>query len=247
MLDLIIKLTLAHLAGDFLLQRNAWVEDKQNNKWKSSGLYLHLGMHAVCLLAVLEFNISKYWLGMLSILGSHLLIDLSKLYIESRHKSRLWFFLDQLAHFAVIITVATAYSSVKTDWSVIYSSQTLLFLSAVLCCTSAGAILIPILMSPWDKQIKAIEEDPERDALPKAGKYIGMLERLLVFSFIAINQWAGVGFLLTAKSIFRFGDLSKGKDRKLTEYILIGTLLSFGLAIGIGLGYNYVLKIMKSS
>lgn len=35
----------------------------------------------------------------------------------------------------------------------------------------------------------------------------------------------------TAKSIFRFGDLQDNNDVKLTAYILIGTLLSFGLAI----------------
>ena len=44
-----------------------------------------------------------------------------------------------------------------------------------------------------------------------------------------------VGFLLAAKSVFRFGDLKDDKDRMRTEYVLIGTLLSFGIAIGIGL------------
>jgi len=48
--------------------------------------------------------------------------------------------------------------------------------------------------------------------------------------------------LIAAKSVFRFGDLSRAKDRKLTEYILIGTFLSFGLAIAIGLGYLYAIK-----
>lgn len=38
-----------------------------------------------------------------------------------------------------------------------------------------------------------------------------------------------VGFLLAAKSVFRFGDLRDDQDRKRTEYVLIGTLLSFGL------------------
>jgi hypothetical protein len=40
---------------------------------------------------------------------------------------------------------------------------------------------------------------------------------------------------LAAKSVFRFGDLKESKDRKLTEYILIGTLLSFGIAIASGI------------
>jgi len=39
---------------------------------------------------------------------------------------------------------------------------------------------------------------------------------------------------LAAKSIFRFGDLKEAKDRKLTEYVLVGTLLSFGIALLVG-------------
>jgi len=65
-----------------------------------------------------------------------------------------------------------------------------------------------------------------------------MLERLLVFVLIILEQWSAIGFLITAKSVLRFSDISKAKDRKLTEYILIGTLLSFGLAILVGLGYQ---------
>jgi len=53
----------------------------------------------------------------------------------------------------------------------------------------------------------------------------------LVFIFITEGHWEAVGFLITAKSVFRFSDLKESKDRKLTEYILIGTLMSFGIAI----------------
>ncbi|RYE13805.1 MAG: DUF3307 domain-containing protein, partial [Sphingobacteriales bacterium] len=45
------------------------------------------------------------------------------------------------------------------------------------------------------------------------------------------DHFEAVGFLLAAKSIFRFGDLKEAHDIKLTEYVLIGTLLSFGMAI----------------
>ena len=76
-------------------------------------------------------------------------------------------------------------------------------------------------------------------SLANAGSYIGFLERLFIFVFIVTNHWEGVGFLLAAKSVFRFGDLKEAHDRRLTEYILIGTLISFGLAIAISLGYVY--------
>ena len=81
-------------------------------------------------------------------------------------------------------------------------------------------------------------------SLAGAGKIIGMLERLFVFAFILLNAWSAIGFLITAKSVFRFGDLTEGKNRQLTEYVLIGTLLSFGLAIGAGLLFNYILRFL---
>ena len=84
----------------------------------------------------------------------------------------------------------------------------------------------------------------DNESLKDAGKYIGILERLLVFIFIVVGHWEAVGFLITAKSVFRFGDLTASKERKLTEYILIGTLISFGIAIVISLLFlnlrNYV-------
>ncbi|NLX81670.1 MAG: DUF3307 domain-containing protein, partial [Proteiniphilum sp.] len=63
-------------------------------------------------------------------------------------------------------------------------------------------------------------------------------------TFILVGRWEGIGFLLAAKSVFRFGDLKESKDRKLTEYILIGTLLSFGIAMGIGLATVKLVSIL---
>ncbi|RZK66384.1 MAG: DUF3307 domain-containing protein, partial [Pedobacter sp.] len=45
---------------------------------------------------------------------------------------------------------------------------------------------------------------------------------------------------LAAKSIFRFGDLKDAHDIKLTEYVLIGTLLSFSIAVAVSLGITYI-------
>jgi hypothetical protein len=50
--------------------------------------------------------------------------------------------------------------------------------------------------------------------------------------------------LLAAKSIFRFGDLKEARERKLTEYILIGTLLSFGIAIATGIVVRYLIFVV---
>jgi hypothetical protein len=94
-------------------------------------------------------------------------------------------------------------------------------------------------MSKWSKDLN----DSNKESLNNAGKIIGMLERLFVFVFVVTGNWEGIGFLLAAKSVFRFGDLKESKDRKLTEYILIGTLLSFGIAIATGM---LVLKLIEN-
>lgn len=92
-------------------------------------------------------------------------------------------------------------------------------------------------MSHWNDKI-ATDEDNDQ-SLPDAGQYIGIIERLLIFTFILVGQWGAIGFLMAAKSIFRFGDLTRTKDRRLTEYILVGTMLSFGTAILTGILYQH--------
>lgn len=81
---------------------------------------------------------------------------------------------------------------------------------------------------------KAFEIQPitkENQDLPNAGKLIGVIERFLVLTFIILNQYEAVGFLIAAKSILRFKD----GDTIKTEYVLIGTMLSFGIAIFLGI------------
>jgi hypothetical protein len=102
--------------------------------------------------------------------------------------------------------------------------------------TSVSAVILKVALSKWDLMTF------EGEALEKAGLYIGILERLFIFGFVVMGYWAGIGFLIAAKSIFRFSDLSRSKDRKLTEYVLIGTLLSYGLAIMIALGALWALR-----
>ena len=78
-----------------------------------------------------------------------------------------------------------------------------------------------------------ISEDPN-PGLDSAGKWIGIVERILILLFIIMNQFGAVGFLIAAKSVFRFGSISNPDDQMRAEYILIGTLISFALAIATG-------------
>ena len=74
------------------------------------------------------------------------------------------------------------------------------------------------------------------NTLFNAGRIIGSLERVISFILIAFNQFAAVGFIIAAKSILRFRDLDTAK----TEYVLIGSLLSFGIAILFGITYQLI-------
>ncbi len=73
--------------------------------------------------------------------------------------------------------------------------------------------------------------------LEKAGRYIGYLERILIITFILVDQWIAIGFLFTAKSIFRFEESKTGK----AEYFLLGTLFSFTCGILLGILGKYIL------
>ncbi|MES1194726.1 MAG: hypothetical protein ABUL65_02450, partial [Opitutus sp.] len=62
------------------------------------------------------------------------------------------------------------------------------------------------------------------------GRIIGVLERVLLYVFLLQGQFGAIGFVLAAKAFTRFKALD---DRAFAEYVLIGTLLSACLALGI--------------
>ncbi|MDV7188236.1 DUF3307 domain-containing protein [Lutibacter sp. TH_r2] len=238
MIALVLKLLIAHTIGDFVFQPRKWVKSKEKKKHKSPYLYWHILVHFIALLTVFQFK-TDYWLGILVIIISHYIIDLVKLNLKKKLNSRWLFLWDQLAHIVVIAFVVNLYKPFVIDVNVLFSSKVLLFVLSILMVTVVSSISMKVIISKWE-----IKSNSTKKSLEDAGMYIGIIERLLTFVFIITNNWSAIGFLLAAKSIFRFGDLTNSDDRKLTEYILIGTLISFGLAIFTGLAYNYVLKIL---
>jgi Protein of unknown function (DUF3307) len=237
--EFLLKIILAHVLGDFLFQPTAWVKAKEVKKQKSPYLYAHIGVHLVCLIVCLRFDF-QYITGMFFILTSHFVIDLAKLHLATSKNKRLLFFADQTAHLIVIALVVRSYFGFTIDIETLFSAKWLLTILFLILTTVVGSVLIKLLTSVWT--LDWVKQD---DSLENAGSYIGILERLFIFVFLILNHWEGIGFLLAAKSIFRFGDLTKSSDRKLTEYILIGTLLSFGYAIGCGLAFQYLLATLK--
>ena len=226
---LLIKLLLAHIIGDFFLQPLNWIKEKEKKKLKSPKLYAHVAIH-FALLFIILWDMSL-WPLILIIGGSHLVIDAFKLIVQKKKTKRLMFFLDQVLHISVILVTYIIYTNTDLDVNTIFSEQNLLLITCLAFLTQPVSIIMKTIFTKWN--IPKLTENNE--SLKDAGEYIGILERLLVFVFIITDHWEAVGFLITAKSVFRFGDLKESKHRKLTEYILIGTLISFGIAIAVGL------------
>jgi hypothetical protein len=239
MMAFALKLLLAHLIGDFLLQPKKWVLNKEQRKFKSPFLYLHVGIHFLLLLLIFDFQMDFLW-AFVIICVSHYAIDLLKLSLTGKASEVQLFIADQLAHFVVLLLVVNYYFQMNISQDQLFSEHNLLLFISLLFVTVVTSILMKYLMATF-----RFEEDQKNDSLKDAGQYIGVLERLFVFGFIILGQWQVIGFLLAAKSVFRFGDLSRSKDRKLTEYILIGTLLSFGFAIVLGLVYLACAKMIS--
>ncbi len=226
-----IKLILAHLVGDFLLQPTSWVKAKEKKKLKAYQLYVHVLVHGALIMILIWDWTFLPWAAM--IVFAHLVIDALKITLQKKEARTAYFMADQFLHILSIYLIFCWYQGTILINASIFSEANFLLATLVIFLTVPTSYITSMLIAKWTPHT----EENATDSLEDAGKYIGILERLFVFVFIITGHWEGVGFLLAAKSIFRFGDLRKPKDRKMTEYILIGSLISFGIAILVGMSY----------
>jgi hypothetical protein len=225
--QLALKVIAAHLLGDFVLQSDRMIDDIHSKRMKSLYLYLHFLIHYFLLILLTGFK-GEFIFPALLLALTHLVIDmLTKFYLSLKVSSIVNLIIDQTLHLISIALFIYYYHPFSIDYAEIFSTKNQLFLISIICITFVSSIIIKKIIESFNYIII-------RGGLDAGGKYIGMLERLFVFLFVISDFWEGIGFLLAAKSIFRFGDLKENKDVKMTEYILIGTLLSFSLAILIG-------------
>jgi len=231
-----LQLLLAHLLGDFVLQPATWVKDKEEKKIRSPWLYVHCLVHGM--LTWLMLAQWQSWPIALLVMGIHFVIDVLKLLAQTPTTKTPWFIADQLLHVLSLVVLYVLYQQPDLTWLTTNKPAILLVCTAILFLSYGCAIVVQQLMAPWT----IYTQKAPNDSLAKAGKYIGMLERLFVFLFVLVDHWEGIGFLIAAHSVFRFSDLKESKDRKLTEYILIGTMLSFGLAVVTALITTYGLR-----
>jgi len=237
MYELIFKLILAHLLGDFVFQSTKMVNDIKRKRFKSGQLYIHALIHLVLLLVVTKAA-KPYLFPVFLLALSHLMIDiLTKLVIKKGINPFQNLLLDQLLHFIAIALFVNHFYPYSVHIQALFNEKNYLLCIALIVISQVASVFIRKIMEVFHYSLP-------KGGIRDAGKYIGILERLFVFVFVVISFWEGIGFLLAAKSIFRFGDLKENKEIRLTEYILIGTLLSFGIAIFTGLLYLKLISLL---
>ena len=231
-LILALQLLLAHVTTDFLLQTKTLIDSKREKKGKSVFLYVHALLAGLLTYLILQ-NWSLWWV-LLAISITHFFIDLWKLH--QTNDSLGYFLLDQLFHILVLLIVwlilTENLQNVLPFISEVFNSATLLiYLTGYLIVIFPTGFIIGKATRRWQEEIS---EEDGLNSLAKAGRYIGIFERILVLTFVMTNNFSAIGFLIAAKSILRFSEKSKSGGRKQTEYVLIGTLMSFAITILIG-------------
>lgn len=250
--SLLMRLLIAHCLTDFFLQPDKWVKEKRRKIWRSKYLWYH-GLITGGVAWIFLADIRLWWIVLL-ITITHVITDGYKLQAERKRGSGLIpFLVDQFIHLVVIII---SWLWIIKGWSkmnlVLHEFlphyRILIRLLGYLLMIGPVGYIIQFLTRKWQNEL-----NPE-DSLKDAGKWIGILERVLTLTFVFISQFGAIGFLITAKSLLRVIDkpdkpsgeptlIRPFSSRKRTEYVLIGTFLSFSIAILTGLIINWVLSL----
>lgn len=236
---LFIQLFLAHLLGDFFFHQQKWIASAALHRWRSPYLYIHGCMHFLLTLMISwNFGLLKT-ACIISVL--HLLTEGIKLQFQRPATQRTWFFITQSIHISVLLIAWLQFEKITWNYIELINSKFLLIVTAMLFVLKPASLLTKNAIAKWTPAISG-QPSAVAQSLKEAGEWIGFLERLMILTFILLGKWEGVGFLLAAKSIFRFGDLKEPKETQLTEYVLIGTFLSFSIAILTGILTHYLLN-----
>ena len=257
--SIFVRLVLAHLLSDFIFQPTSWAKDKDTKGFESKKLYWHTLV--TCLTAILLIWDVSWIIPILIITAIHGITDGIKGEVNKRMLGAQYpgpgylLLIDQIIHFLTIIVtwivVTNQADALWTEITALLKTQDSWYVLVGYTLVSMPiSVVIGKMTQKWNHELNgqnSTTTNPSSNTngtqgLENAGKWIGIVERTLILTFVLIHQFGAIGFLLAAKSVFRFGDLKDSNDQKKTEYIIIGTLLSFMLAIFTGITINHLLK-----
>ncbi len=248
---LLLSLILAHLVADFFLQPNHWVKARNQQHWRAGVLYYHGAIHFALNFFIIAFwqyftwsTIGSALAWSLLLAGSHILIDLAKSYKTGIR----YFITDQLLHLIIIITIWSTLTDTPLSLSSLFiwatEPEKLLLLLAYLLLLKPASVLISLILEKIARPENKMSANKDNYNSPTAGNLIGLVERVLVLTLILIEQYSAVGLVIAAKSVLRFNDLRNVKDKAQTEYVLLGSLLSFTLTLLVALAVKWLLPVL---
>jgi hypothetical protein len=218
----LVRLVSAHLLTDFFLQPGTWVQARRERHLRAAPFWYHILLTAA--MAAIFTGFDSWWTAP-AVLLTHGLIDWWKSHQPENFR---YFMIDQSLHLAVILTLwlirfpemlpaPEQFTELLTDTKYGVAILALAFL------TRPAGIAIGLLTKRFRDQIPQHDER----SLEKAGIWIGILERFVIFFLVLLDEYGAIGLLVAAKSILRLKD----DERKMSEYVLIGTLLSIATAM----------------
>lgn len=242
-----ILLILCHVLGDFYLQSEKLVAAK--NQPVTQALLpqsLHAFIHGFLVLTVLGLAYSwemqvLYIAVVISV--THLVIDVTKSVFQNS-RPLLAFTLDQLIHFFVLLCIALYIGTapelqLSFAWEGSHQYAFLVMGLGILLVLKPASVVVRVVLN-------GLHSGPpiEGFTLPQGGQILGYLERMIILILILMDQFAAIGFVIAAKSVLRFSDINRLREASdgkspnplyLTEYVLVGTFMSFLYVLVIGL------------
>lgn len=233
---ILLRLFAAHILADFFLQPHSWIEQRRERGVKAPVLYIH-----AFIVGILSWLFLGFWHNIsvpLFIMVTHFLIDWWK---SGRPDKLQYFIIDQVLHILMLIIVwiwfAHSQLILMYDAFNVLSHPTFwIVATGYLIVLHPFSVLVGQFTRKWQHSLtEHSESDEPKTGLPEAGKWIGYMERVLILTLILMHQFQAIGFLITAKSIFRFGEITGKRGRAEAEYVLIGSFISFTLSILLGI------------
>ncbi|KJS22553.1 MAG: hypothetical protein VR72_05850 [Clostridiaceae bacterium BRH_c20a] len=240
-MEIVFLAIISHVIADFIFQTEEIVELKEQKGIKGY-IYHGLGIFAASFVLLFSNDGIKDLILFLSLITIiHLIIDYIKVELEqgefSNNKlfSIFNFIIDQVLHILLIIFLLSLLDLGKPIILEIVNIKFLFSILILIYLTFGGSILIrktlDLIYRRKPNYLDIIENSTEeKDLLKEArvGKYIGILERTILFIVLINGKMEAVGFIIAAKSFTRFKQLEK---KEFAEYYLIGTLLSVTFAL----------------
>jgi hypothetical protein len=196
----------------------------------------------------------------------HIVIDFLKEKIQYKYKCHtnkinvILFLCDQAIHIMFILILTfnvtvelNAFATFILDNLIRINYEYGKMIFVLLYISLSGAYFVPLIFNVIYEKVddysrimnEIVEEDCNKPKEAnkfinevKAGKWIGILERIIILVFLFMNQMVSIGFIVAIKSIARFKMM---ENKIFAEYYLLGTLLSVAYTLILYVLFNNLL------